>query len=223
MNTKDTAHRKTAAELRIRRTMDALEKNNMCAYYAETCEDAVKIAKDLLSAGDIISCGGSVTLDETGVKDLMRSGEYEFLDRDDAKTPEAREELYRKVFSADAFLTSTNAVTEHGELYNVDGNGNRVAAMLFGPKKVLVFAGYNKIVRDIEDAAKRVKSCATPANALRLGLSTPCTHGACPGTDGALCDGCRSENRICAMYTVLARQRTKGRIHVILIGEEVGY
>ena len=173
MNTQDTVHRKSAAELRIRRVMDALEKNNMQAYYASTCADAVKIAKELLQPGDVISCGG--------------------------------------------------AVTEHGELYNVDGNGNRVAAMLFGPKKVLVFAGCNKIVRDIDDAAKRVKSCATPANAMRLNLDTPCTHGACPGTDGELCAGCRSENRICAMYTVLARQRVKGRIHVILIGEEVGY
>lgn len=89
------------------------------------------------------------------------------MDRTTAKTPEEREKLYREVFSSDVFLTGTNAVTEHGELYNVDGNGNRVAAMLFGPKKVLVFAGCNKIVRDIDDAAKRVKSCATPANAMR--------------------------------------------------------
>ena len=88
------------------------------------------------------------------------------MDRTTAKTPEEREKLYREVFSSDVFLTGTNAVTEHGELYNVDGNGNRVAAMLFGPKKVLVFAGCNKIVRDIDDAAKRVKSCATPANAM---------------------------------------------------------
>lgn len=223
MNTQDTVHRKSAAELRIRRVMDALEKNNMQAYYAPTCADAVKIAKELLQPGDVISCGGSVTLDETGVMDLMRCGDYEFLDRTAAKTPEEREKLYREVVSSDVFLTGTNAVTEHGELYNVDGNGNRVAAMLFGPKKVLVFAGCNKIVRDIDDAAKRVKSCATPANAMRLNLDTPCTHGACPGTDGELCAGCCSENRICAMYTVLARQRVKGRIHVILIGEEVGY
>ena len=193
MNTQDTVHRKSAAELRIRRVMDALEKNNMQAYYAPTCADAVKIAKELLQPGDVISCGGSVTLDETGVMDLMRCGDYEFLDRTTAKTPEEREKLYREVFSSDVFLTGTNAVTEHGELYNVDGNGNRV------------------------------KSCATPANAMRLNLDTPCTHGACPGTDGELCAGCCSENRICAMYTVLARQRVKGRIHVILIGEEVGY
>lgn len=142
--------------------------------------DAVKIAKELLQPGDVISCGGSVTLDETGVMDLMRCGDYEFLDRTAAKTPEEREKLYREVFSSDVFLTGTNAVTEHGELYNVDGNGNRVAAMLFGPKKVLIFAGCNKIVRDIDDAAKRVKSCATPANAMRLNLDTPCTHGTCP-------------------------------------------
>lgn len=162
MNTQDTVHRKSAAELRIRRVMDALEKNNMQAYYAPTCADAVKIAKELLQPGNVISCGGSVTLDETGVMDLMRCGDYEFLDRTTAKTPEEREKLYREVFSSDVFLTGTNAVTEHGELYNVDGNGNRVAAMLFGPKKVLVFAGCNKIVRNIDDAAKRVKSCATP-------------------------------------------------------------
>ena len=88
MNTQDTVHRKSAAELRIRRVMDALEKNNMQAYYAPTCADAVKIAKELLQPGDVISCGGSVTLDETGVMDLMRCGDYEFLDRTAAKTPE---------------------------------------------------------------------------------------------------------------------------------------
>lgn len=113
MNTQDTVHRKSAAELRIRRVMDALEKNNMQAYYAPTCADAVKIAKELLQPGDVISCGGSVTLDETGVMDLMRCGDYEFLDRTAAKTPEEREKLYREVFSSDVFLTGTNAVTEH--------------------------------------------------------------------------------------------------------------
>lgn len=98
MNTQDIVHRKSAAELRIRRVMDALEKNNMQAYYAPTCADAVKIAKELLQPGDVISCGGSVTLDETGVMDLMRCGDYEFLDRTAAKTPEEREKLYREAF-----------------------------------------------------------------------------------------------------------------------------
>lgn len=145
MNTQDTVHRKSAAELRIRRVMDALEKNNMQAYYAPTCADAVKIAKELLQPGDVISCGGSVTLDETGVMDLMRCGDYEFLDRTTAKTPEEREKLYREVFFSDVFLTGTNAVTEHGELYNVDGNGNRVAAMLFGPKRCWFLRGATRL------------------------------------------------------------------------------
>lgn len=216
-------HRTSAMEMRIRRTMEALEKNNMNAYFAPTSADAVRLAETLLSDGDTISCGGSVTLDASGVKALMRSGRYKFLDREAAETEEERQVIYRAAFSADAYLTSTNALTEAGELYNVDGNGNRVAAMLFGPKRVLVFAGYNKIVRDLDAAADYVRGIATPANALRLSMDTPCTHAACPGTGRALCAGCRADTRICALYTVMARQRVKGRVHVIIIGEEIGY
>ena len=223
MDKKDVIHRETAMELKIRRTMAALEKNNMSAYYAKTGADAVEQVRALMQKGDVISCGGSVTLDATGVKALMRSGDYEFLDREACPNREAQQELYRKVFSADVFLTSTNAVTENGELYNVDGNGNRVAAMLFGPKKVIVVAGYNKIVRDLDAAADYVRSVATPANAFRLGLSTPCTQGACPGTGKEMCAGCASESRICSLFTVMARQGNKGRVHVILVGEEIGY
>ncbi|MBQ1985716.1 MAG: lactate utilization protein [Clostridia bacterium] len=215
--------RTEAMELKIRRTMAALEKNNMHAYYAPSSADAVNIVESLLKEGDTISCGGSVTLDATGVKALMRSGTYNFLDREAVATDAERQVIYRKTFSADAFLTSSNAITENGELYNIDGGGNRVAAMLFGPEKVIVVAGYNKIVRDLEAAAVYVKSLTTPANALRLHLDTPCTHAACPGTDGDMCAGCRSENRICSLYTVMAYQRNKNRVHVVLVGEEVGY
>ena len=208
--------------LRMEKTKNALENNNMTAYTVKTKEEAADIVRSLLKKGDVIASGGSVTLNQCGITDIIKSPDYIYLDRNSV-APDKTAEIFRKSFSADVYLCSSNAITENGELYNVDGNGNRVAAMLFGPKKVLVFAGCNKIVRDIDDAAKRVKSCATPANAMRLNLDTPCTHGACPGTDGELCAGCRSENRICAMYTVLARQRVKDRIHVILIGEEVGY
>lgn len=223
MDKKDMPRRMEAMELRIRRTMDALEKNNMNAYYAPASDDAVRIVETLLQEGDTISCGGSVTLDASGVKALMRSGRYRFLDREAVQTDAERQEIYRKTFSADAFLTSSNAITERGELYNIDGGGNRVAAMLFGPKKVIVVAGYNKIMRDLDAAQAYVKGITTPANALRLHIDTPCTHAACPGTDGNMCGGCRSENRICSLYTVMARQRVKGRVHVILIGEEIGY
>lgn len=223
MDRKDMPRRAEAMELKIRRTMAALEKNNMHAYYAPTSADAVKVVESLLQEGDTISCGGSVTLDATGVKALMRSGKYNFLDREAVATDAQRQEIYRKTFSADAFLTSSNAITENGELYNVDGGGNRVAAMLFGPNKVIVVAGYNKIVRDLDAAAVYVKSLTTPANAMRLKLDTPCTHAACPGTDGDMCAGCRSENRICSLFTVMAYQRSKNRVHVVLVGEEVGY
>lgn len=223
MDRKDMPRRMEAMKLKIRRTMTALEKNNMHAYYAPTSEDAVRVVESLLNEGDTISCGGSVTLDATGVKALMRSGKYNFLDREVVETDAQRQEIYRKTFSADAFLTSSNAITENGELYNIDGTGNRVAAMLFGPSKVIVVAGYNKIVRDLDAAAAYVKGITTPANAMRLHIDTPCTHAACPGTDGDLCAGCRSESRICSLYAVMAYQRNKDRVHVVLVGEEVGY
>ena len=223
MNKKDMPRRMEAMELKIRRTMTALEKNNMHAYYAPTSEEAVRVVESLLNEGDTISCGGSVTLDATGVKALMSSGKYNFMDRDAVPTAAEKEEIYRKTFSADAFVTSSNAITEKGELYNIDGHGNRVAAMMFGPKKVIVVAGYNKIVRDLDAAAAYVKSITTPANAMRLGLATPCTQGACPGTDGDMCSGCKAETRICSLYSIMAYQREKDRVHVVLVGEEVGY
>lgn len=223
MDRKDMPRRMEAMELKIHRTIAALEKNNMHGYYAPTSADAVRVVESILKEGDTISCGGSVTLDATGVKDLMRSGKYNFLDREAVSTDAERQAIYRQTFSADVFLTSSNAITENGELYNVDGGGNRVAAMLFGPSKVIVVAGYNKIVRDLDAAAAYVKSITTPANAMRLHLDTPCTHAACPGTDGDMCAGCRNENRICSLFSVMAYQRNKDRVHVVLIGEEIGY
>ena len=205
------------------RVAAALSRRNMEAFYCPTAIEGAQKVLELIAPEDVVSWGGAMTADEMNLKELLRRRGQPVIDRDTAATPAERQELMRKALTCDTFLMSSNAISEDGQLVNIDGNGNRVAAMLFGPKKVLVFAGCNKIVRDIDDAAKRVKSCATPANAMRLNLDTPCTHGACPGTDGELCAGCRSENRICAMYTVLACQRVKGRIHVILIGEEVGY
>ena len=176
MDKKDMPRRREAMELRVRRTMAALEKNNMSAYFAQTSEEAVRLVEGLLCAGDTISCGGSVTLDASGVKALMRSGRYNFLDREAVETDAERQVIYRQTFSADAFLTSSNAITERGELFNIDGGGNRVAAMLFGPKKVIVVAGWNKIVRDLNAAKLYVKAVTVPANALRLHIDTPCTH-----------------------------------------------
>ena len=132
MDKKDMPRRREAMELRVRRTMAALEKNNMSAYFAQTSEEAVRLVEGLLCAGDTISCGGSVTLDASGVKALMRSGRYNFLDREAVETDAERQAIYRQTFSADAFLTSSNAITERGELFNIDGGGNMGGAQIIG-------------------------------------------------------------------------------------------
>ena len=126
------------------------------------------------------------------------------------------------------YFTSTNAVTENGELYNVDGTGNRVAAIVYGPKSVVVVCGYNKIVRDLKEAEMRVKEIAAPANTIRLNKNTYCSKcGVCvsakDGESTGLAKGCKSEDRICCSYLVSGYQRQKNRIKVIIVGEELGF
>lgn len=207
--------------LKAKKVIEALKKNNMNGYYVDKKEDVVALVKSMMKDGNVVSTGGSMTLAECGVMDLLRSGAYKFLDR--AETDDI-EKLYRDTFSADCYLTSTNAVTLNGELYNVDGNSNRVAAICFGPEKVIVVAGINKIVDDIESAIKRVKSVAAPPNCVRLQKTTYCQKtGTCMGIDGGMCDGCNGSQRICCNYVVSAYQRKAGRINVIIVGEELGY
>ena len=157
-------NRKFVLEAQVERTMKALAKNQMPAVYAPTKAAAVKAVEAMLREGETISCGGSVTLAESGIRDLMKSGRYQFIDREKMDPREA----YLKTFDADVFLTSANAITEDGELYNVDGNGNRVAALIYGPRRVIVVAGVNKIVKDLDSAISRVKNIAAPANGVRL-------------------------------------------------------
>ncbi len=219
---------KSLIKIKIDNVISALEKNNMAGIYAPTCADAVKEVEKLLNIGDTVSMGGTVSAIESGVAELIKSEKYNFLDRSAPNlTPEQIHEIYRKTFSANAFITSTNAITENGELYNVDGNSNRVAAMLFGPDKVIVIAGYNKIVRNIDEAVHRVKELAAPANCVRLAKETYCSkNGRCvslSGNSSYICDGCTSEDRICCNYTIMSRQRKKGRVIVILVGEELGF
>ncbi len=204
-----------------------LERNKMEAYYVDTKEDAQKLVRTLISKGDTLSCGGSVTLKQTGIYDIISSSDYNFLDRSACETPEQVEEVYRKTFCADAFFTSANAVTENGELYNVDGNSNRVAAILYGPKSVICVCGINKLVKNIGEAITRVKTKAAPPNTVRLGIETPCAKtGECVSLkkdDPEMCEGCHGDGRICCNYVVCAQQRHVNRIKVIIIGEEYGY
>ena len=210
-------NKKIVLKKRIEKTMTNLERNRMKPYYAETKEEALKLVESLMSEGQTISCGGSMTLQECGILDLMRSGKYNFLDRAvPGLTQEQIKEIYRKTFFADTYLTSSNAITENGELYNVDGNANRVAALTFGPDSVIVVAGYNKIVSDMDAAVERVKKIAAPMNTVRLHCDTPCVKT-------GECKECHCGDRICCTYVVTAQQREKDRIKVILVGEELGF
>lgn len=210
----------------LEKTAAALEKNNMKAFIAENRQEALEIAKSLLKDGDTVASGGSVSLKEAGISDLLASGSYNYLDRTGLSGEELKK-CYRAAFSADVYFSSSNAITENGELYNVDGNANRISAITFGPDSVVIVAGYNKIVPDIDAAVKRVKECAAPPNGVRLGLDTYCSkEGHCCNmtcTDGDFADGCKSSGRMCCSFLVTSHQRAKDRIKVILVGEKLGY
>lgn len=220
-------HLNSIIQKRIDKTLGGLKKNNIGAYYAKNRQMALDMVSKLLPLDGIVSVGGSVTLRECGIIDLLRNGQYRFLDRHAAGlSPKEVEDIYIQSFSADAYLCSTNAVTENGELYNVDGTSNRVAAMLYGPRSVIVVAGIQKIVRDIDEAVLRVKRIAAPANCVRLSLDTFCANkGECLSDSGCrnMTEGCRSDSRPCCNYVVMAHQRIKGRVKVILVGEPLGY
>lgn len=212
----------------VQETMKNLEGNNMKPYYCETSQEALELVKSLLTKGDTVTCGGSVTLKETGIDSLLKSGDYNFLDRSrEGITADEVEAVYIGAFSADVYLMSTNALTKNGELYNVDGNSNRVAALLYGPKSVIVVCGYNKIVENLDEAVQRVKSVAAPLNTKRLHTGSYCeSAGECMSLSKDspfMCDGCRGAGRICCNYVVSAQQRKKDRIKVIIVGEKLGY
>lgn len=204
----------------------ALRKNNMAAHCVLSKEDVVPLIKTLLHAGDTVAVGGSMTLFETGVIDLLRSGDYHFLDRyQDGLTPEELNAIFAKGLTADVFLCSSNAVTRGGELYNVDGRGNRISPIAFGPTTVVMVVGCNKIVDDLPAAVRRVKTVAAPLNAKRLNCQTPCAFtGVCTAVDSDChTDGCQSPDRICSHYLINSQQRGKNRIHVVLVGESLGF
>ena len=208
---------KKLQEIKIKRTIEALKENGINGYSVKDKEQLKELVKSIIEKGSIVTVGGSMTLFEAGIIDLLRNGDYKFLDRyKEGLTRDEIEKIYRDAFSSDYYITSTNALTEKGELYNVDGNGNRVAAMIYGPKKVIVIAGVNKIVKDLDAAIVRMKEIAAPANAIRLNRNTPCSKV------GHCCD-CKSPEKICRDYTVIRSQGDKERFHVIIVEENLGY
>ena len=202
---------------RISRVMTALERNKMRPYFVETIEELHDLIRSLVKNDRLITAGGSMTLKDSGVTELLMT-EFgnAYLDRSQGKNREEVEEIFRKAFFSDTFLSSTNALTEEGELYNVDGNGNRVSAMIFGPKQVIIVAGINKLVKDMDEAVRRVETVAAPKNSARLNCETPCAKT-------GECAHCRSDGRICCSYVRLAQQRVPDRIKVIIVNQELGY
>lgn len=212
-------HKEYVLDKRVERTLAGLTKNNMLACYVKTKEEVIPKVLEYLKDGDIVSCGGSTTLFETGIIEYLRNGKYDYLDRYDPTIPaEKMDELFTKALSCDTYFSSSNAITEQGELFNIDGRGNRVAAIMYGPKSVIIVAGYNKIVPDLKSAYIRVKETAAPANAHRLDYAIPCA------TTGK-CIDCSAPQKFCSLFTLIGYQLPirKDRIKVILVGEELGY
>lgn len=204
-------------EMKINRTIEALKKNNMNGYYAKNRDEVIELIKGIVKEGSKVAVGGSETLSELGILEHLRSGRYDFLDRyKEGLTREEVTNIFKQSFLADAYLSSCNAITENGELYNVDGNGNRVAAMLYGPDKVIVICGINKIVKDVDEAIKRNREISAPMNAKRLNKKTPCAKV-------GYCMNCNSPERICNEYTLIKKQRSSERMHVIFLNENLGY
>lgn len=202
---------------RIAKVIQALEKNNMQGFYAPDTATLHGLLDTLVADDETVSVGGSMTLFETNTIEYLHERNIQYLDRyKQGITREETTQIYRDAFYADTYITSTNALTENGELYNVDGNGNRVSAMIFGPKQVIVICGYNKICTDLSAAVDRVRKIAAPANTVRLNCETPCM------TAGE-CKDCHSQRRICCSYVTLGFQRDKDRMKVIILPDSYGY
>ena len=202
---------------RIARTMiKNLQRRHIEAFYCPTGEEAVRKVSELIADGSSVTWGGSMTVRDLGIPDYLRSrASLEVLDRDLVTTPEEKQDMYLRAFSADVYLTSANAISEDGVIVNIDGNGNRVAAITWGPKKVIFVIGLNKVAQTVEAALSRVRGTASPINAARFDINTPCQH------DG-VCHNCNSPESICN-YVHFLRNSPRGRHTVVLVGENLGY
>ncbi len=202
---------------KIEQVLINLEKNNMKGTFLKDREELVKFLDERILDDAKVAVGGSQTLFELDLITYLRNRKVEFFDRyEEGLTPQGVKEVFRKSFMADVYLTSTNALTEEGYLYSVDGTGNRVAATLYGPDKVYVIVGINKLVGSFDEAVARVEEIAAPANCIRLNRNTPCVK---MGT----CVDCKVPERICNEYTLIKRQGVKDRIEVLILPFELGY
>ena len=200
-------------DLLAQKVIKGLASRNMTGYYAKDREEALKIALELIPEESTITMGGCVSAVEIGLIDALKSGNYHYIDRNEA---EDRRAAMLAAYDADVYLISANAITEDGILVNIDGNSNRVSALAYGPKKVVCIVGMNKVCSDVDGAMKRARNVAAPINAQRFGLNTPCSK------TGACADG-KSPDTICCQFMITRFSRHQGRIHVILVNDSLGF
>ncbi|MBN1356638.1 lactate utilization protein [bacterium] len=211
-------YRESFNEILARKVIEKLRQRNISGYWAPTRETAREMTLEMIPDGAVVSQGGSVTLDETGIREaLMQSTRLKYVDPyAEGLSPEDKIRLRRESLLADVFICSANAITLDGILVNRDGIGNRVAAMAFGPGKVIIVSGMNKIVVDVDGAFERIDSLAAPMNCIRLNRATPCR-------ESLECTDCDSADRICSVTTIIDWQWTKDRMHVILVNDNLGF
>jgi len=202
-------------EKRAQVLLKNLRSRHFDAWYCETASEALKKALELIPKGASVGWGGALSAQQIGLLDAVRSSDYRAIDRDTAKTPEEREQLMRECLLSDVFLCGANALSLDGQMVSIDGMGNRVAAIVYGPKTVIVVAGMNKVMDTLEDAVTRARTVAAPMNKQRFPAQTPCE------TTGA-CADCKSEQCICNQILITRNCRPVGRIKFVLVGEELG-
>lgn len=206
-------HQKVLADQLIKN----LAKRNMEGFYCTSADQACKLASSMIEPGSSVSWGGTMTMGEIGLdKMIAERTDLVVYDRSKAGSQEEVDEIYRKAFSVDNYIMSANAISLDGQLVNIDGTGNRVAALIFGPKQVIVIAGMNKVCPDLETAMVRARNLASPPNAMRFGKKTPCTAT-------GKCGDCLSPDCICNQIVITRNSRDTGRIKVILVEGEWGY
>ncbi len=193
-----------------------LESRNMKGYFAETKEEALRLALELIPEGSSVGWGGSVSMQEIGLKDKICQGNYKVYNRDVFKDLAEKRATELAIMDADYFICSSNAVTEDGVLVNIDGMCNRVASIAWGPRNVVMIVGMNKIVKSVDDAVSRARNVAAPINTQRFNLDTPCCK------TGA-CFDCKSPDTICCQFLITRFSRIPGRIKVILVNDELGF
>lgn len=211
-----TEMQKKYFEKRAQVLIKNLNSRHFDAYYCDNKQDALEKALELIPRGKTVGWGGAMSAQQIGLIDTLNGGEYNAIDRDQAKTPEEREQAMKKCLLADVFVTGANALSLDGQMVNIDGNGNRVAAIVYGPESVVVIAGMNKVVDTLEAAVTRARTVAAPMNKQRFALQTPCE------ITGA-CADCKSDGCICNQILITRNCKPAGRIKIILVGEELGF